>query len=111
MTRLIASLSLLLILSAMPALAHHMAGGIDEEIYARIDALAAGTPHAELVLEELGGGMRVMTVTTDGPDTLSDFLDDGGLGYIAELDGTTYIDISLNDDGTATLTVQQYSHR
>lgn len=108
MKKRIIPLFFLIALGAMPVLAHRMAADIpDEEIYAMIDALVAHTPHADLVVEKLGG-ITVMTVTTNGPDVLSDFLDDGGLGYIEELDGTTYIDIGFNDDGTATLTVQQY---
>lgn len=98
-----------LALSTTPALAHHLAEDVvDEEIYAMIDAAVADTPHAEMTLEDLGGGMVMTTVTTDSIDAMSDFLDDGGLGYIEELDGVTYINIDLNDDGSATLNVQQY---
>ena len=112
MKRLTPSLFLTIALAAAPAFAHHMAADIvDEDIYAMIDSLVADTPHAALDLEDLGSGMRVLTVTTDTTDAMADFLDDGGLGYIEELDGETYIDITLDETGAATLTVQQYQGR
>ncbi|MFZ5621809.1 MAG: hypothetical protein ACOY5W_12375 [Pseudomonadota bacterium] len=110
MKKLTLPLFLTAALGAAPVLAHHMAADIvDEDIYAMIDALVADTPHADLNLEELGSGMRVLTVTTPSVDAMADFLDDGGLGYIEELDGETYIDIDIDEDNSATLTVQQYA--
>jgi hypothetical protein len=110
MNKLTSSLLLTAALSASPVYAHHMAADIvDEDIYAMIDALVADTPHAELDLEELGSGMRVLTITTPSVDAMADLLDDGGLGYIEELDGDTFINIELDDAGAATLTVQQYA--
>ena len=45
-------------LVACPVIAHHAAEGIvDEEIYAMIDAMVADTPHADLVFDDMGGGM------------------------------------------------------
>lgn len=103
------TLFLALSMASAPAFAHHMAADIvDEDIYAMIDELVADTPHATLDLDNVGTGMTVVTVTTDDVDALSDFLDDGGLGYIEELSGSTYTDITINDDGSAVLTVQHY---
>lgn len=103
------ALLLALSVAAAPAFAHHMAADIvDEDIYAMIDALVADTPHATLDLDSVGEGMTVVTVTTDSVDAMSDFLDDGGLGYIEELSGTAYTSITTNDDGSAVLTVQHY---
>jgi hypothetical protein len=103
------SLFLALSMASAPAFAHHMAADIvDEDIYAMIDALVADTPHASLDLDNVGAGMTVVTVTTSSVDEMSDFLDDGALGYIEELSGTAYTDITINDDGSAVLTVQHY---
>lgn len=109
MKKLVPMLFLLSALVSAPAFSHHMAADIvDADIYAMIDALVADTPHATLNLEDVGTGVKVVTVTTSNVDEMSDFLDDGGLGYIEELSGTTYIDITINSDYSATLTVQHY---
>jgi len=103
------TLLLALALGSAPTFAHHMAADIlDEDIYAMIDALVADTPHATLDLQSVGAGMSVVTVTTGSIDAMGDFLDDGGLGYIEELSGTVYTDITIGDDGSAALTVQHY---
>lgn len=108
MKKLTLPLFLTAALGAAPVPAHHMAADIvDEDFYAMIDALVAYTPHADLNLEEPGSGMRVLTVTTPLVDAMADFRDDGGLGYIEELDGETCTDI--DEDNSATLTVQQYA--
>lgn len=110
MNKFTSSLLLSATLVASPAFAHHMAADIvDEDIYAMIDSLVADTPHAELDLEDLGSGMRVLTITTPSVDAMADLLDDGGLGYIEELDGDTFVNIELDETGAATLTVQQYA--
>ena len=63
MKRFTPLLAILTFLIALPVIAHHAAEGIvDDEIYATIDEMVADTPHGELTLDDLGGGMTEMTM-------------------------------------------------
>ena len=74
-------------LVACPVVAHHAAEGIvDEEIYAMIDAMVADTPHADLVFDDMGGGMTEIDITTPVQD-LEQMVAAGLLDAVAMLDG------------------------
>jgi len=93
---------------SLPVLAHHAAEGIvDEEIYAMIDALVADTPHAEMTLEDLGGGMSATTVTTSTVGSLQNMIGSGVLIYSSMLSGDVDVEILFSDDGSASLTIYQ----
>ena len=62
-------------------------GIVDEEIYEMIDELVADTPHADLTLEDLGGGMTEITITAPSVRALEVMIDDGLLNYSSMLDG------------------------
>ena len=77
---IIAALSLAL--SALPAIAHHAAEDIlDEEVFAMIDDLVADTPHAEMTLDDLGGGMTETTIEARTVRSRGGMIDDGLLTY------------------------------
>jgi len=87
----------MLILVAIPVFAHHAAEGIvDEEIYEMIDIMVADTPHGDLTLDDLGGGMVEMTITTRTPREMESLLEDGLLTYAAMLDGDVSITIDFD---------------
>ena len=108
MKRLIQTLAVALSLVATPALAHHAAEGIvDDEVYEMIDALVADTPHAEMTLDDLGGGMTEISMTTRTITAMENMIDDGLLDYAAMLDGAVEVRISFSEDGAAALTITQ----
>ena len=97
MKRAIVAVMGALMLMAMPAFAHHAAEGIvDEEIYEMIDTMVADTPHAELDLSFIGGGMTEMTITTRTPREMENLLEDGLLTYASMLDGDVTITIDFD---------------
>ena len=85
----------IMVLIAMPVFAHHAAEGIvDEEIYEMIDSMVADTPHADLVFDDMGGGMTEISITTRTTQEMENLLEDGLLTYLGMLDG----DVSLTID-------------
>lgn len=83
----IAAIVSLLGLVATVTLAHHAAQGLaPDEVWAMIDALVADTPHATMTIDDLGGGMVAVTITTQTIRSLESMMDDGLLTYIAMLD-------------------------
>ena len=98
----------LMFLIALPVIAHHAAEGIvDDEIYAMIDEMVAGTPHGELTLDDLGGGMTEMTMDDLSVYAMEGMIEDDLLTYLAMLDGKVTASIVFEDDGSITLTVLQ----
>ena len=90
------------------AFAHHPAADIvDEEIYEMIDSLVADSPHADLDLTDMGGGMTEITLTTRTLTSLENMVDDGLLDYASMLDGDVEVAIDFNDDGSVTMTIRQ----
>ena len=107
MKKLLVAVTGLMLLLAMPVYAHHAAEGIvDEEIYAMIDEMVADTPHADLDLSFIGGGMTEMTITTRTPEEMANLIDDGLLTYAAMLDGDVTITIEF-DQRSVELTIFQ----
>ena len=95
-------------LAAPTAFAHHPAADIvDPQIYAIIDAMVAGTPHADLVFTDMGGGMTELTITSRSLRTLENMIDDGVLEYAAMLDGEVDVAIGFVEDGSVTVTISQ----
>ena len=106
--KILITAALCLVLTAAPGFAHHAAQGIvDEEVYAMIDALVADTPHAELTLDDLGGGMTEMTITTPTVKSLEVMIDDGILTYFWMLDGEVSVNIDYNRNDGVTMTITQ----
>lgn len=98
----------LVLAGAAVAVAHHAADGIvDEEIYAMIDALVADTPHADMTLDDLGGGMTEIDITTMTVQSVENLVDDGLLTYAAMLDGEVTVEISFVDQRSVSLTILQ----
>ena len=99
---------LCLALFSVPALSHHAAEGIvDEEIYEMIDGMIDDTPHAELTLDDLGGGMTEMTITTRTVTSMETMLDDGLLTYLSMLDGDVSVMIAFDPSGSVEMTITQ----
>jgi len=99
---------------AVPASAHHMAEGIvADDIYDMIEENLEGSPHLDLLLEDVGTGpgrMAVLSVTVMQEDVaevlmiISDVLNGQGVQRSSSLD----VDISLPDaDGLVTITVEE----
>lgn len=102
----IAALSSALMASA--GFAHHAAEGIvDADVWDMIDALVADTPHAELTLDDLGGGMTETIIEAPTVTQMERMMDDGLLSYLSMLDGDLDIQMAFNDDGSATLSAIQ----
>lgn len=96
------------VLASSVVWAHHPAADIvDPEVYAMIDSLVADTPHADLVLEDMGTNRVDMTITANSLRTLESMIDDGLLDYALTLDGDVSVSINANGDGSVTMTVSQ----
>ena len=99
---------MLMSFTALQAFAHHPAEDmVDADTYAMIDNLVADTPHAEMTVEDFGNDMTTMTLTTASVSSLENLLDDGVLIYLQTLEGEVDVNISFNDDGSATMTTTQ----
>lgn len=95
------------VLVALPVIAHHPAADIvDEDIYAMIDEMVSDTPHADLVLSDMGGGMTETDITARVGE-LEDLVDDGLLTYVSLLDGDVTMTIDFTGDRTVSLTIIQ----
>jgi hypothetical protein len=93
---------------ALPASAHHAAEGIvDEEIYETIDLMVSDAPHGDLTLDDLGGGMTEMTITTMTPREMENLLEDGLLTYLGMLDGDVSVTIEFDARSGEMTVIQQ----
>ena len=99
----------LLLFNSTLAMAHHPAADIvDEDIYENIDSMVADTPHADMIFDEMGGGMTETSITFDTLDAFETMIArDDLLEYVELLDGVVDASISFNADSTVTLTVNQ----
>jgi hypothetical protein len=74
--------------------AHHAAAGIvDDDIYAMIDDIVADTPHGDMVLTDLGGGMTEIVITNVTVKEVENMIEDGLLTYGGMLDGEVVAEI------------------
>ena len=90
------------------AFGHHAAEGIvDEEIYEMIDVLVADTPHAEMTLDDLGGGMTEIVVTTMVVTSMENLIEDGLLTYASMLDGDVTVNITFEGPRSVSMTILQ----
>ncbi len=90
------------------AFAHHPAEGIvDEEIYAMIDALVADTPHGEVDIGDLGGGMTEIVIDQMMLRSLENIIDDGLLTYASMLDGEVAISITFDGPRDVSMIILQ----
>ena len=68
MKKLTLTTAMFMAMTATGALAHHPAADIvDPEIYSMIDANVADTPHADLVLDDMGSAMESAAGTQNQP--------------------------------------------
>ena len=108
MKKLLQIVVMLMPFTAFQAFAHHPAADmVDAETYEMIDNLVADTPHAEMTVEDFGNDMTTMTLTTSSVSSLENLLDDGVLIYLQTLEGEVDVNISFNEDGSATMTAIQ----
>jgi hypothetical protein len=78
------------------AVAHHAAQGIvDEDINAMIDDLVADTPHGDMELSDLDGGMTEILITQVTVREIESMIADGLLSYGGVLDGEVGATISF----------------
>ena len=97
-----------LALTTLPLFAHHMAEDVvDEEVYAMIDDIVAETPHAELVVEDLGEGVTETTIHSPTIRSMEAMMDDGLLTYSSMLEGDVDVAFNFEDNGSVTLSVVQ----
>lgn len=108
MKKLLQIVVMLMSFTTFQAFAHHPAEAmVDAETYEMIDNLVADTPHAEMTVEDFGNDMTTMTLTTSSVSSLENLLGDGVLIYLQTLDGEVDVNISFNEDGSATMTTIQ----
>ena len=89
-------LVLLLLAAAGAAIAHHAAAGIvDDDIYLMIDDLVADTPHGDMTLTDLGGGMMEILIVDVTIKEVEDMIEDGLLTYGGMLDGAVTAEITF----------------
>lgn len=89
---------LVVVVVAAVALAHHAASGIvDEDIYPTIDALVADTPHGEMTLEDLGGGMTEISIDQVTLVPVERMIENDLLTYASMLDGAATARITFGD--------------
>ncbi len=94
-------------LLAFPVLAHHPAADVvDDDIYAVIDEMVSDTPHADMVFDDMGGGMTEISITSRVPE-LEDLVEDGLLTYVSLLDGDVSLVVEFSGDRTVSLTILQ----
>jgi hypothetical protein len=103
------TIAILMILAiAGVAFAHHAAQGIvDEEIYAMIDDLVGDTPHGEMTLTDLGGGMTEILITNVTVREVENMIEDGLLTYGGMLDGEVIAEISFATMRNVEVTILQ----
>lgn len=101
--------ALAMVLTAAPVFAHHGADGIvDDDIYTMIDEMVADTPHASLDFDdEMGDDTTEITVSTRSVRDVENLIDDGLLEYASMLDGDVSLVIEFNDNGGATVLINQ----
>jgi hypothetical protein len=107
--RYVALITVSLVLTgAAVAVAHHAAAGIvDEDIYAMIDALVADTPHGEMTLDDLGGGMTEITIGQVTLVSVERMIEDDLLTYASMLDGAVTVQITFEDPRNVEILILQ----
>jgi hypothetical protein len=87
----------LLLTAAGAAIAHHAAAGIvDEDIYAMIDDQVSTTPHGEMTLDDLGGGMTEIFIDQVTMVQVERMIEDDLLIYASMLDGDVTVQITFD---------------
>lgn len=109
MKKLVALVVVSLVLTvAAVAVAHHAAAGIvDEDIYAMIDALVADTPHGEMTLDDLGGGMTEITIGQVTIVSVERMIENDLLIYASMLDGDVTVQIAFADPRNIEIVILQ----
>jgi len=99
---------LVVVIVSAVAVAHHAASGIvDEDIYAMIDALVADTPHGEMTLEDLGGGMTEISIDQITLVSVERMIEDDLLTYASMLDGAVTIQLTFDDPRNVEIVILQ----
>ena len=105
-------LSALALLPASTSLYAHQptADTVDEEIYTMVDRGAVNKPQAAPVFDEKGNGLSETSITINSLSMFETLAARGDLHeYVESLDGVVDTSISINDNGSVTLTVNQVS--
>ncbi len=98
----------ILAIISIPLVAHHAAAGIvDDDVYDMIDELVSATPHASIVLPDMGGVMLETVITTRTLQSVENMIDDGLLTYAAMLDGDVEVIITYGEGSQIYLTINQ----
>ena len=89
--------------------AHHPPSDtVDDEIYTMTDSFLADTPSTVPDFDDTDGSTTRISITTDSLSMFETLAARGDLlEYIELLGGEVNTDISLNDDGSVTMTVNQ----
>lgn len=97
----------LMILAAVPVVAHHMAEGIlDEELYDMIKIAVANTPHAELDFTSIGGRTEI-TIEAGNLMALENLVDTELISMVGMLDGQVTMDIEFTETRVIYVTIVQ----
>jgi len=81
---------------------------VDEDSYTMTDKFAADIPHAKPAFNEMGDAVTETSITIDSLSMFETLAARGDLlEYIEMLDGVVETSISLNDDGSVTMTLNQ----
>ena len=83
---------------------------VDEEFYTMVDYFAVNTPHASPAFDEMGNGLTEKSITINSLSMFETLVARGDLHeYVESLDGVVDTSISINENGSVTLTVNQVS--
>ena len=83
---------------------------VDKEIYTIIDHCTVNTPLAAPAFDEMGNGLTETSITINSLSMFETLVARGDLHeYVESLDGVVDTSISINENGSVTLTVNQVS--
>jgi hypothetical protein len=95
------------LLAALPVVAHHMADGmVDEEIYDMIDDIVSGTPHGDFDINEIGDGMMQIDIMSRVQE-LDELVAADMFDYVNMLDGEVVMTIAFIDGMRLEITILQ----
>ena len=83
---------------------------VDKEIYTITDRCTVNTPNAAPTFDEMGNGLTETSITINSLSMFETLVARGDLHeYVESLDGVVDTSISINENGSVTLTVNQVS--
>lgn len=85
-------------------------GTVDEEIYTMADHCAVNTPHATPAFDDRGNTLTETSITINSLSMFETLVARGDLlEYLESLDGAVDTSISINENGSVTMTVNKVS--